>query len=995
MSATVFLFALLCLNLTPCVSGGKILVWPSEFSHWLNVKVILDKLIERGNDVTVVTHSATPSVNISPASGYNVEVLQVPHTKQDIKDNLEAMLKYWTHEMTTDTILQASQKLKELSDTATNHNLATCRELFSRVDLLEKWKKEKFDAVLADPGFMCGELLAQKLGLPLILSLRYSFGHTLERLCGQIPAPPSYVPAIGSEKTDKMDFMQRLRNIIFYGAQDILFYLGPTFYWDPFYSKVMELVPRVSSMRCLVEPRALLLLFISVNVRFSRGGNVLVLPGEYSHWHNMRNILDELLNRNHTVTVLLSSSSPSINITQHERYEFLVFETPLKPNEMHSLSEQLINIWMQHPKPSRIRVALQILDLMGKLRDMHSTLCDAMLRNEELISRLSARKFHLLFYDPMFICSDLLAEMLGLPLVLSLRFSLGFSMERMCGQMPSPVSYVPVPPTVLTDHMSFPERVQNMISYLLYTSMFRLAAMSLDNYYTDPHFSTMISTTLFVFGLLFGVDVVNAGNILVMPGEYSHWHNMRTIVDELVNRNHSVTVLVSSSSPTVQHMRKEKFIFNVYRVNTAKEEADAVWKDFINLWMNDTATKFETVFNIWQVMSKFMIMTEDTCKGMFREDPWLSLRDSKFEVLLSDPMIPCADVMAHKLKIPHVLSIRATIAYTFERFCGQMPAPPSYVPAASLQDYMTDHMSFLERVENVRLYIVHSAFFKLSMRFTFDRIYSELWGKPTTMCETMGKADIWLIRTYWDFEYPRPFLPNFKFVGGLHCKPAKPLPKELEAFVQSSGDHGIIVFSLGSMINNLTMERANTIASALGQIPQKVVWRYSGKTPETLAANTKLQDWMPQNDLLGHPKTKAFITHGGTNGLYEAIYHGVPMVGLPLFADQPDNLMHMKTKGAAVSLDINTMESKDLPMKPLDQAVYWIEFVMRNKGAKHLRVQAHELSWYQYHCLDVLAFLLSITALITYLCVKTSAFLFRKCFRKTRPDAKGQKNKEE
>lgn len=121
----------------------------------------------------------------------------------------------------------------------------------------------------------------------------------------------------------------------------------------------------------------------------------------------------------------------------------------------------------------------------------------------------------------------------------------------------------------------------------------------------------------------------------------------------------------------------------------------------------------------------------------------------------------------------------------------------------------------------------------------------------------------------------------------------------------------------------------------------QVVWRYSGKTPETLAPNTKLYDWIPQNDLLGkesvvmcarytqrtiidgrkiltsfyltgHPKTKAFITHGGANGLYEAIYHGVPMVGLPLFGDQPDNMMHMKTKGAAVVLDINTMESKDL-----------------------------------------------------------------------------------
>ncbi len=31
----------------------------------------------------------------------------------------------------------------------------------------------------------------------------------------------------------------------------------------------------------------------------------------------------------------------------------------------------------------------------------------------------------------------------------------------------------------------------------------------------------------------------------------------------------------------------------------------------------------------------------------------------------------------------------------------------------------------------------------------------------------------------------------------------------------------------------------------------QVVWRYHGKTPETLAANTKLYDWIPQNDLLG------------------------------------------------------------------------------------------------------------------------------------------------
>ncbi|XP_067293683.1 UDP-glucuronosyltransferase 2A3-like isoform X2 [Pseudorasbora parva] len=467
----------------------------------------------------------------------------------------------------------------------------------------------------------------------------------------------------------------------------------------------------------------------------------------------------------------------------------------------------------------------------------------------------------------------------------------------------------------------------------------------------------MICGTIFVLVLLCGVE---AGRVLVLPGEYSHWLNMRSIVDALVEKNHSVTVLVSSSSPTVQHTQKERFNYNVFKANMKKEEASAIWSDYIHLCMNDTVTTYERVSMITRLMSNFMELVTDTCKGMLHNKDLLHmLQESHYDVLLSEPMMPCADLMAEMLKIPHMLLTYSTFSYNLERFCGQLPTPPSYVPAAAVQGHLTDHMSFTERVENMLIYIMYSTI----LRFSLNQLYTEIKGKPTTMCEILGKADIWLIRTYWDFEYPRPLLPNFKFVGGLHCKPAKPL--------------------------------------------SKVVWRYSGKTPETLAPNTKLYDWIPQNDLLGHPKTKAFITHGGTNGLYEAIYHGVPMVGLPLCADQPDNMNHMKTKGAAVVLDINTMESKDLvdalkavlnnplykenimrlsrihhdqPMKPLDQAVFWIEFVMRNKGAKHLRVQAHDLSWYQYHCLDVLAFLLSIVALITFLFIKTCSFFFRKCF---------------
>ncbi|EPQ18276.1 UDP-glucuronosyltransferase 2A3 [Myotis brandtii] len=84
---------------------------------------------------------------------------------------------------------------------------------------------------------------------------------------------------------------------------------------------------------------------------------------------------------------------------------------------------------------------------------------------------------------------------------------------------------------------------------------------------------------------------------------------------------------------------------------------------------------------------------------------------------------------------------------------------------------------------------------------------------------------------------------------------------------------GIVVFSLGSVIQHLTEEKGNLIASALAQIPQKVLWRYTGKKPATLGANTQLYDWLPQNDLLANqsdymqinPTKMAAGSHGAVN----------------------------------------------------------------------------------------------------------------------------------
>lgn len=55
-----------------------------------------------------------------------------------------------------------------------------------------------------------------------------------------------------------------------------------------------------------------------------------------------------------------------------------------------------------------------------------------------------------------------------------------------------------------------------------------------------------------------------------------------------------------------------------------------------------------------------------------------------------------------------------------------------------------------------------------------------------------------------------------------------------------------------------------------------------------------------------------FITHGGTHGIYEGICNGVPMVMIPLFGDQTDNVLRMVVRGVAESLTMFDLTSEQL-----------------------------------------------------------------------------------
>jgi glucuronosyltransferase len=54
---------------------------------------------------------------------------------------------------------------------------------------------------------------------------------------------------------------------------------------------------------------------------------------------------------------------------------------------------------------------------------------------------------------------------------------------------------------------------------------------------------------------------------------------------------------------------------------------------------------------------------------------------------------------------------------------------------------------------------------------------------------------------------------------------------------------------------------------------------------------------------------------------------------------------------------------RDRPQSPLDTAIFWTEYVIRHRGAPHLRSAAMDLAWYQYLLLDVIM-VLTVTAIL-------------------------------
>ena len=147
-------------------------------------------------------------------------------------------------------------------------------------------------------------------------------------------------------------------------------------------------------------------------------------------------------------------------------------------------------------------------------------------------------------------------------------------------------------------------------------------------------------------------------------------------------------------------------------------------------------------------------------------------------------------------------------------------------------------------------------------------------------------------------EFPRTYIPpDFYYVGPLRTRCAT----STQLLSLPIKKRPLIYASMGTLFNGRE-ELFRTIAEACAGLDAELVISLGGgpfshKKFEGLPGNPTVLPYAPQFELLGH--ADLVITHAGINTALEALWHGVPMVAIPIANDQPGVAARLAWAGVA------------------------------------------------------------------------------------------------
>ena len=407
-----------------------------------------------------------------------------------------------------------------------------------------------------------------------------------------------------------------------------------------------------------------------------------------------------------------------------------------------------------------------------------------------------------------------------------------------------------------------------------------------------------------------------------------------------------------------------------------------------------------------QFFNTFRIYCEEVLKN---QTMMKIIKDQNFDLVVMDGHIglPCMYTIPYKFDIPYI----TLHAFQTMSWAAGVSALPSTEPDIMME--MSNRMTFWERMKNLKAWIstLNNPLLELYDQYILQTYAPE---KPLKKFYEIVQGSEMFLLNYEIFclDYPRMSAPNYQFLGPATPNPAKPLSKEIDEFVQGA-EHGLVIMTVGSFE---AWQQTWTVIyekmfDAFARLKQRVIVQYSlDNNVENVPENVLVLKWLPQNDLLGHPKTRLFICHGGNNGQNEAVYHGVPMLVIPIAADQPSNGLrvhvhgygkYIRDKETVTSDQVFEMmqeilynESYSVNIKKCsrivrsmptakERFVFWVNHILEF-GGSHLRPPSLDMPLYQVLMLDIVGFYVLIGLVTFHLILATMIVTYRYLVKKVK-----------
>ncbi|XP_063707079.1 UDP-glycosyltransferase UGT5-like isoform X1 [Culicoides brevitarsis] len=468
--------------------------------------------------------------------------------------------------------------------------------------------------------------------------------------------------------------------------------------------------------------------------------------------------------------------------------------------------------------------------------------------------------------------------------------------------------------------------------------------------------------------LLIGISRVAPYKILVIfpTGSYSHQRPQQAVSEGLAEAGHHVTILTPN-------------LLKTSNPNITQVDINFTYGFIKEFDLSATIGPYEML----GLMSKIFAKVHD---GLMEYEPFASvvknIKKEKYDAVIVEALPYFPFFVAKEIFDTTLIGLSTLeLMPMFHKAMGNLIHPtlhPSFFIDSPTNPSIWDRISMV----HYALYELYWEKFDLFPRL--DAIIKKYFPETKSKSKDLIRSlDLVLEGITPVLGNVRPVVPNTIRIGFLHIKEPKVLPNPLKSYLDNSKT-GVIYLSFGSNVKSAQLKPhiRKTIMDTFRRLKYDILWKYENDTVEGKPNNVRIEKWLPQMDLLAHKNIKVFITQGGGQSMEETIARGVPVVVIPFFADQDANAQKMENLGIGRRLNVNelTVEKlestimevinnpkykqtvkqlgdriRDTPMTPVQTAVWWIEYAIRNRGAEHLKYKGTDVPFIEYYLIDVIA----------------------------------------